>query len=87
MNHLVASATVAINASSIPDCIKVRIDLPAALSDLDRGRLTFPRPSLIPFLRAVEERMLEVLNETNYKRYGKQLFEVGYPCFSSNGIP
>ena len=50
--------------------------LPAALLYLDRGRLTFPHPSLIPFLRSVEKRILEVLNETNYRRYGKRLFEV-----------
>lgn len=66
---------------------EVKAGLPATLRYLDRGRLTFPQPSLIPFLRAVEERMLDVLNETNYKRYGKRLFEVGFPSFSSNGIP
>lgn len=54
-----------------------KINLPAALHYLDRGRLTFPQPSIIPFLRALEDRMLEILNETNYKRYGKRLFEVG----------
>ena len=54
-----------------------KINLPAALRYLDRGRLTFPQPSIIPFLRALEDRMLEILNETNYKRYGKRLFQVG----------
>lgn len=66
---------------------EIKAGLPAALRYLDRGRLTFPQPSLIPFLRAVEERMLDVFNETNYKRYGKRLLEVGFPSFSSNGIP
>ena len=47
-----------------------KTDLPAALHYLDRSRLTFPRPPLIPFLRAVERRMLEILNESNYQRYG-----------------
>lgn len=47
--------------------------LPAAMLYLDRGRLTFPHPSLIPFLKSVEERILEILNEANYWRYGKRL--------------
>ena len=47
-----------------------KINLPATVRYLDRGRVTFPQPRSIPFLRAVEDRMLEILNEN------KILFEV-----------
>ena len=59
---------------TIPKADKAQ--LPAALRYLDRGRLTFPRPCLLPFMRAVEQKMLELLNESIYARYGRRIFEV-----------
>ena len=50
--------------------------VPAGLVYLDRGGLVFPKQELLPNLRLVEERLLDVLNENNYRRYGKHLFEV-----------
>ena len=65
-----------LNAIKIPHDEKDT--LPPALQYLDRGGLTFPRQELLPYLKEIEMRMLDVLNETNYRRYGKRLFEVCY---------
>lgn len=53
-----------------------KLHLPVGLRYLDRGGLTFPKEQLLPYLRKIEERMLEVLNDKNYRRYGQRLFEV-----------
>ena len=53
-----------------------KTSVPPGLVYLDRGGLLFPKQELLPYLRLVEERLLDVLNENNYRRYGKHLFEV-----------
>ena len=53
-----------------------KASLPKGLQFLDRGGLTFPKETIIPYLRVVEERMLDVLSKDNYRRYGEHLFEV-----------
>ena len=50
--------------------------LPVGIKFLDRGGLTLPKKSLLPYLRVLESRMLDMLNDQNYKRYGNKLFEV-----------
>ena len=55
---------------------KKAMELPSGLAELDRGRLTFPKEELLLYLRETEVRILEFLNETNYKRYGHKLFQV-----------
>jgi len=51
-------------------------ELPIGLATLDRGGLTIPKKELLPYLRETEARILEFLNDFNYKRYGNRLFEV-----------
>ena len=49
--------------------------LSVALKALDRGGLIFPK-ELLPYLREVEARMIEILNAKSYQRYGDKIFEV-----------
>ncbi len=52
--------------------------LPQAVQYLDRGGLTFMKFSLMPWMLAIEERMVQYLNPTVYQRYGQKLYEVKY---------
>jgi len=60
----------------IPDKEKDSADLSEGLKALDRGGLTYPKKELLPYLQETERHILELLNDTNYKRYGYRLFEV-----------
>ena len=53
-----------------------KIHLPHALQYLDRGGLTFMLDAFLPWMRAIEERMVLNLNASCYQRYGEKLFEV-----------
>ena len=55
---------------------KMDAELPIGLTTLDRGGLTIPKKELLPYLRETETRILEFLNDLNYRRYGNRLFEV-----------
>ena len=50
--------------------------LPESVKHLDRGGLTFMRFTLLPWMIAVEDRMVQHLNHLSYRRYGDKLFEV-----------
>ena len=62
------------------DAIKLpndrKIDLPSPVQYLDRGGLTFMQLNLLPWMRAIEARMVLNLNSSSYQRYGEKLFEV-----------
>ena len=53
-----------------------KIHLLAALQYLDRGGLTIMSTSFLPWMPAIEERMVFNLNSSSYERYGEKLFEV-----------
>ena len=54
---------------------KMDAELPIGLT-LDRGGLTIPKKELLPYFRESETRILEFLNDLNYRRYGNRLLEV-----------
>ena len=55
---------------------KMDAELPIGLTILDRGGLPIPKKEFLPYLWETETRILEFLNNLNYRRYGKRLFEV-----------
>ena len=57
--------------------------LPKPVQYLDRGGLTFLKPILWPWMMAIEERMIEHLNEKCYRVYGSKVFEVIQPSICS----
>ena len=48
--------------------------LPPALQYLDRRGLTFMRPTFLPWMMAVEAKMVQHLNQKSYNQYGEKLF-------------
>ena len=51
---------------------KMDAELPIGLTTLDRGGLTIPKKELLPYLWETETRILEFLNDLNYRRYGNR---------------
>ena len=55
-----------------------KAQLPPALQYLDRGGLTFMQPTFLPWMMAVEAKMVQHLNQKSYKQYGEKIFQVIY---------
>ncbi len=51
-------------------------ELPIGIAAKDRGKLTLPHPSLVPFLRKANTAFKESLNHQCYQKYGPKLMEV-----------
>ncbi len=51
-------------------------DLPVGITAQDRGGMTFPHPSLLPYIQSANQMFKELLNLESYRRYGKHLMEV-----------
>ena len=61
--------------------------LPLALQYLDRGGLTFMRPTFLPWMMAVEGKMVQHLNQKSYNQYGEKIFQVQmhvYTCMHAH---
>lgn len=52
--------------------------LPLGTQIMDRGGLTYIKPKLLSWVRAVEVSMKENLNHKGYQKYGKNIFKVYY---------
>ena len=50
--------------------------LPESVKHLDQGGLTFMKFTLLPWMIAVEDRMVQHLNHQSYRTYGDKLFKV-----------
>ena len=50
--------------------------IPASLQYRDRGHMYFPDPLFLPFLKAVDNCILEVTNPQSFEKHGKNLVEV-----------
>ncbi len=50
--------------------------LPESVKYFDRGGLTFMTFNLLPWMRAIEEQIVQHLNQQNYEKYGERLFQV-----------
>ena len=52
--------------------------LPACIKLQDRGKMTFPHHSFLPFARACSIAIKAHLNGTGYKRHGRHIVQVQY---------
>lgn len=55
-----------------------KVDLPTAITAQDRGYMTFPSPSMMPFVRSANKKIKEHINPSNYEKHGSKLFDVSY---------
>ena len=69
---------VEIDKSVLPACIKLQ----------DRGKMTFPHHSFLPFARACSIAIKAHLNDIEYKRHGRHIVQVQckdcYPCIHAS---
>ena len=57
-----------------------KCDLPAAIHDQDRGKMTLMHPSLLPFIRVAVTEVRKLLNYQEYSKHGQKFFKVIYYC-------
>ena len=57
-----------------------KCDLPAAIHDQDRGKMTFMHPSLLPFIKGAVTEVRKLLNYQEYSKHGQNFFKVRYYC-------
>ena len=60
--------------ASLVECDKTV--LPACIKFQDRGKMTFPHHSFLPFARVCSQVIKTYLNDTAYKRYGRRVVQV-----------
>lgn len=58
--------------------------LPKSVQYLDRGGLTFMKPSFWPWMNAAELKIIEYLNQKSYGMYGEKIFLVTHTAVSSD---
>jgi hypothetical protein len=53
-----------------------KVGLPSAISAQDRGYMTFPSASMMPFMRELSRKMKQCINPSTYGQHGSKLFDV-----------
>ena len=54
------------------------------LKHLDEGNLTFPKHELLPFLRAVDDKVREFATDKNLKKFPSKFIEMSESCNTNN---
>ena len=73
--YAILSSIVETDKSVLPACIKIQ----------DRGKMTFPHHSFLPFARACSKAIKMFLNNTTYQRHGRHVVQV--QVLSSSHFP
>ena len=53
-----------------------KVNMPTAISAQDRGYMTFPCTTMMPFVTIVNKMIKEHVNPVSYEKYGSKLFDV-----------
>ena len=53
-----------------------KVGLPSAITAQDRGYMTFPRPSMMPFIKELNKTIKKWINPLSYANHGTKLFDV-----------
>lgn len=55
-----------------------KVGLPSAITAQDRGYMTFPCPSMMPFVKELNKKIKECINPLSYATHGSKLFDVSH---------
>ncbi len=55
-----------------------KVGLPSAITAQDLGYMTFPSPSMMPFIRELNKKIKECVNSFSYANHGSKLFDVSH---------